>query len=124
MARLGDAGLEEEGADAGAARLGPDHHADDVADVAHLQARLALAADRAEQAPSAPRAEHELAAVAPLEAEPVQVVGRLLLRVALGVGGERLGMEREHVVAQPLVVDEVGRAERADRGRLPAHPPM
>ena len=78
VARLGDAGLEEQGADAAAARLRPHHHADDVADVAHLHALLALAADRADEAPAAPGAEQELAAVAPLEAEPVQVVGRLL----------------------------------------------
>jgi hypothetical protein len=32
-------------------------------------------------------------------------------------------MEREHLVAQPLVVGEVGRAERSDRGGA-AHPPM
>ncbi len=73
---LGDARLEEERAEAGAARLGPHHHADDVADVAHLEPLLALAADRAEQPLAAPGAEHELAAVAPLEAEPMQVVGR------------------------------------------------
>ena len=87
-----------------------------------FSARLALAADRAEQALAAPGAEQEVAAVAALEAEPVQVVGRLLARLALGVGGERLGMQREHLVAQPLVVGEVGRAERSDRGgaRSPA----
>ena len=80
-------------------------------------------ADRADQAPRTPGAEDEVAAVAPIEAEPLQVVGRLLLRLALGVGGERLGMKREHVVAQPLVVGEVGRVERPDQ-RSVAHPPM
>ena len=57
---------------------GRDHHADDVADVAALPAPVALAADRADQALAAPGAEHELAALAPVEAEAVQVVGRLL----------------------------------------------
>ena len=74
-ARLADAGLEQQRADAAAARLGPHHHADDVADVADLDALVALAADRADEALAAPGAEHELAAVAPVEAEPVQVVG-------------------------------------------------
>ena len=64
-----------------------------------------------------------VAAIAPLEAEPMQVVGRILPRVALGIGRERLGMKREHVVAQPLVVGKVGRAERSDRSGA-AHPPM
>ena len=58
-------------ADAAAARFGAHHHADDVADMAHLEARFALAADRAEQPRLVPGAEHEVAAVMAIEAEPL-----------------------------------------------------
>ncbi len=114
-----------------AARLRPDHHADDVADMAALPAPVALAADRAEQALAAPGAEHELAALASVEAEAMQVVGRLLRPLLGRVGSEGFGMRRQHLVAQRLVGRQVGGREQADRDRVfrhrrfrPAQPPM
>jgi len=100
-----------------------DTFADDLADVTDLEALVALAADRADEPRRAPGAEQELAAVATIEAEAVQVVGRCLPGFALGVGRERFRVKRQHVVAQPLVVGEVGAAERTDRDRF-VHPPM
>jgi len=101
----------------------PDHHADDVADVPHLHAVVALAADRADQAPAHPRAENELPAVVVVEPEAMQIVARHLGRFGGCVGGEGLRVGGEHLVAQPLVLGEVGRDQRADDERV-AHPPM
>src|SRR5215207_9123775 len=89
---LADQAVEQVGADAATALLGPDHHADDVADVAALAAPVALATGGADEMRSGPGAEDELAAVAAVEAEPLQVVGGLPHALLLGVGGERLGM--------------------------------
>ena len=70
-----------------------------------------------------PGAEQKVAAVVAVETEPLQVVERFLVGLAVGVGGERFRMRGQHGIAQALVVGEVGRRERPDDDGV-AHPPM
>ena len=113
-----DGGGEETVADALPSRLGSNHHADDMAEVAHLAPRLALAADGADEAIAMKGAEQEVATVGAVEAESLQVLGRLLGPLCFRVRGEGFGMGDEHLVAQPFVGWKIGCGQWPDSGEF------
>ena len=90
-ARLGDERVQQRAAETCAAPFGAHHRADDVADVAHLDAQVALASDRADQGVASPSADHELPAVGSVQAESAEVARRGACRLGGGVGGEGFG---------------------------------